>query len=71
MENPARVRAWGHSSPTWQARVLLSNTPFIYTVPGPHGHDIKLNSFKTSVDLKFKIIFKNLTTTNRRKSGKS
>ena len=58
-------------SPVRVSQYALSNTPFVYTVPGPHGHDIKLNSFKTSVALKFKIIFKNLTTTNRRKSAKS
>ncbi len=43
----------------------------VYTVPDPHGHDIKLNSFKTSVALKSMIILQNLITTNHRKSGKS
>ena len=43
----------------------------VYTVPYPQGHDIKLNTFKTSVALKFMIILQNLTTTNQRKSGKS
>ena len=40
-------------------------------VPDPQGHDIKLNTFKTSVALKFIIILLNLTTTNHRKSGES
>ena len=40
-------------------------------VPDPHGHNIKLNSFKTSVALKSMIILQNLITTNHRKSGKS
>ncbi len=39
--------------------------------PDPHGHDIKLNSFKTSVALKSMIILQNLIRTNHRKSGKS
>ena len=40
-------------------------------VPDPQGHDIKLNTFKTSVALKFMIILQNLTTTNHTKSGES
>ena len=40
-------------------------------VPEPHGHDIKLDSFKTSVDFKYMIICQNLITTGHRKSGKS
>ena len=43
----------------------------VYTVPDPQGDDIKLNTFKTSVALKFMIILQNLTTTNHRKSGES
>ena len=43
----------------------------VYTVPDPQGHDIKLNTFKTSVALKFMIILQNLTTANHRKSGES
>ena len=43
----------------------------VYTVPDPQGHDIKLNTFKTSVALKFIIILLNLTTTSHRKSGES
>ena len=43
----------------------------VYTVPDPHGHDIKLNSFKTSVALKSMIILHNLITTNHKKSGRS
>ena len=42
----------------------------VYTVPDPHGHDIKLNTFKTRVALKL-MILQNLTTTNRRKSDES
>ena len=41
----------------------------VYTVPDPQGHDIKLNTFKTSVALKFMIVLQNLTTTNQRKRG--
>ena len=43
----------------------------VYTVPDPQGHDIKFNTFKTSVALKFMIIVQNLTTTNHGKSGGS
>jgi hypothetical protein len=40
-------------------------------VPNRHGHDIILNTFKTSVALKSMIILQNLITTCHRKSGKS
>ena len=50
--------------------MILESDP-VYTVPDPHGQDIKLNSFKTSVALKSMIILQNLITTNHRKSGKS
>ena len=45
----------------------------VYTVPDPlgHRHDIKFNSFKTSVALKSMVILQNLMTTNHRKSGRS
>ena len=45
----------------------------VYTVfaRDPHGHGIKLNSFKTSVALKFVMTLQNLTTTNHEKSGES
>ena len=43
----------------------------VYTVPDSHGHDIKLNSFKTSVALRFMIVLQNLITTNHRRSVKS
>ena len=36
-------------------------------VPDPYGHDISLNSFKTSVALKFVIIFQKLIKTNHKK----
>ena len=36
----------------------------------PQGHDIKLNTFKTSVALKFMIVLQNLTTTNRGNNGR-
>ena len=39
----------------------------VYTVPDPHGHDIKLNSFKTSVALTLTIVLQNLTTSSHRK----
>ena len=41
----------------------------VYTVPDPQGHDIKLNTFKMSVALKFMIVLQKLTITNQRKSG--
>ena len=41
------------------------------TVSDPQGHDIKLNTFKTSVDLKFITTLQNLTTTNQRERGES
>ena len=37
----------------------------------PHGHDIKLYSFKTNVALKFAIILQNLITANHTKNGKT
>ena len=40
-------------------------------VRDPQGHDIKLNTFKTSVAFKIMIILLNLTTTSHRKSGES
>ena len=45
----------------------------VYTViaRNPHGHGIKLNSFNTSVALKFVMTLQNLTTTNHEKSSKS
>jgi hypothetical protein len=43
----------------------------VYTVSDPLGHDIKFNSFKTSVTLKTMVILQNLITTNHRKSGRS
>ena len=43
----------------------------VYTVPDPLGHDIKLNSFKTSVAPKSMVILQNLITTSYSKSGKS
>ena len=43
----------------------------VYMVPDTHGHGIKLNSFKTSVALKFVMTLQNLITSNHEKSGKS
>ena len=43
----------------------------VYTVPDPYGHDMKLNSFESSVAPKFMMIRENLPTTDHRKSGKS
>ena len=43
----------------------------VYRVPDPEGHDIKLNTFKTSVALKFMIILQNLTTPSHKRSGES
>ena len=46
--------------------------PRLYGTADPQGYDIKLNTFRTSVALKFMIIFiHNLTTANHRKSGES
>ena len=39
-------------------------------MPDPQGHDIKLNTFKTSVALKFMIVLQNLTITNRGNNGR-
>ena len=50
---------------------VAENKDPVYTVPDPQGHDIKFNTFKTSLALKFMIILQNVTTTNHRKSGKS
>ena len=41
----------------------------VYTFSDQHGHDFKLDSLKTSVALKFMIIFKNLAATDHRKNG--
>ena len=43
----------------------------VYTVPDPEGHDIILDTCKTSVAPKFMIILQNLTAANQRKSGES
>ena len=43
----------------------------VYTVPDPHLHDIQLNSFKTSVALRFMLVLQNLIITNHRRSVKS
>ena len=43
----------------------------VYMVLDPEGHDIKLNTFKTSVALKFMITLQYFTITNQRKSGRS
>ena len=40
----------------------------VYTVVDPHGHDIKLNSFKTSVALRFMVVLQNLKSNNHRSS---
>ena len=48
----------------------LSKTA-VYTVPNPQGHDIELNTFKTSVALKFMVKLQSLTTFIQRKSGGS
>ena len=50
---------------------MTSHSDSVYTVPDPHGHDIKLDSLKTSAAVKEMIALQNWTTTNRRKSGKS
>ena len=41
--------------------------PCLYAVLDPQGHDIKLNTLRTSVALKFMTKLHNLTTTNQRK----
>ena len=38
---------------------------------GLHGHDIKLDSLKTSAAFEFMIILENLMGTNHRQSGKN
>ena len=57
-----------HTQARWHYLFILDP---VYTVPDPHGHDIKLNSFKTSMDLRFMIVVQNLITTNQRRSVKS
>ena len=42
----------------------------VHTVLDPYRHDMKFDSFKTNVALKFMISLDNLETTNHRKSGK-
>ena len=49
---------------------LLKSDP-VYTVSDPQGHDTKVNTFRTSLALKFILILHNLTTANHRKSGES
>ena len=49
---------------------LLKSDP-VYTVSDPQGHDTKVNTFRTSLALKFILIFHHLTTANHRKSGES
>ena len=50
---------------------LFNSLYLVYTVPdSPVGHDMKLNSFKRNVALKFMIRLDNLITTSHRKSGK-
>ena len=51
-------------------RTVGENKDPVYTVPDPQGHHIKLNTFNTSLALKF-MILQNVITTNHRKSGKS
>ena len=43
----------------------------VYTAPHLHGHDIKLDSLKTSVAFKFMIILQNLIGSNHRESDKN
>ena len=47
--------------------LALANLDPVYTVPDPHGHDIKLDSFKTSVALTLTIVLQNLTTSSHKK----
>ena len=43
----------------------------VHTGPDPYGHHINLKSLKTSMTLKFVIIFQKLIKAYHRKSGKS
>ena len=43
----------------------------VFTVPDPHGLDIKLNSSTTSVALTLTIVLQSLTTSSHRKSGET
>ena len=54
--------------PRKTAKKITSSLNFIIR---PHGHDIELDSLKTSVVFKFMIILQNLITTNHRESGKN
>ena len=61
-----------HEHPDCETAELPKYLDPVYTLPDPcAGHDINLNSFKTSVALKFVIILQNLIKINHRKSGKS
>ena len=56
---------------TFGHQTLQFSVDSVYTVPDSHGHDIKLDSLKTSAALKKMIALQNWITTNRRKSGNS
>ena len=59
----AALRRIRFSTPTLQ----LGELDPVYTVPDPHGHDIKLNSSTTSVALTLTIVLQDLTTSIHRK----
>ena len=48
---------------------MLLFLDLVYMVPDPHGHSIKLKSFKMNAAIKFPIILQNLITANHRKNG--
>ena len=48
----------------------ISNSP-VYMVSKPHSHNIKLNTFKMIVAIKFTVTLQNSITGNHRKRGKS
>ena len=57
----------GHGHITSRIEQPFEDLDPVYTVPDPHGHDIKLDSFKTNVAFKYM----NLITTRHRESDKS
>ena len=44
---------------------------YLYTIPDPYGHDMKLKSLNTNVAHEYMTILENFITTNHRQRGKS
>ena len=63
--NPRYARAKNIFMPANVNSIVILDP--VYTLPDPHGHDIKLNSFTTSVALTRTIVLQHLTTSSHRK----